>query len=65
MPKIKVNTERCKGCYLCVANCPNKAISISGNVNAKGYEYIQVDEEKCVACGCCYQMCPDYVFEIY
>lgn len=64
MAKIKLNIDRCKGCYLCMENCPKEAISVSGNVNAKGYEYIQVDDEKCVACGSCYQMCPDYVFEI-
>jgi len=64
MAKIELNIDRCKGCYLCMENCPKEAISVSGNVNAKGYEYIQVDDEKCVACGGCYQMCPDYVFEI-
>lgn len=64
MSKIKLSFERCKACYLCMENCPQQAISVSGKVNAKGHEYVEVDEEKCVGCGCCYQMCPDYVFEI-
>lgn len=64
MSKIATTTDRCKACHLCIANCPKGAISPSGKVNAKGYEYVIVDDEKCVGCGSCYQMCPDYVFEI-
>ena len=64
MAKLILSTERCKACYLCVANCPKEALSPSGKVNSKGNEYVQVDEEKCVCCGSCYQICPDYVFEI-
>lgn len=64
MANVTVNTERCKGCYLCAENCPTKAIRISANVNTKGYNYVEIDEETCIACGSCYQMCPDYVFEI-
>jgi len=64
MQKIMTEIERCKGCYLCMANCPKEAIHLSGKVNQKGYEYIEVDQEKCIACGSCYQMCPDFVFSI-
>lgn len=64
MEKIKLNVERCKGCYLCIANCKPGALSISSEVNAKGYLVPQVNQEKCVQCGSCYTMCPDLVFEI-
>lgn len=64
MDKIKLTTEWCKGCYLCVANCKPQALSISDEVNAKGVKVIQVDQEKCVQCGACYAMCPDRVIEI-
>ena len=64
MEKSKTNTQRCKGCYYCVKACPKNAISISNNVNSKGYVVIKVDEEKCIGCGVCYTVCPDYVFEI-
>lgn len=64
MEKIKLNVEHCKGCYLCIANCKPGALSVSSEVNAKGYLVPQVDSEKCVQCGCCYTMCPDLVFEI-
>lgn len=64
MEKIKLNVEHCKGCYLCIANCKPGALSVSSEVNAKGYLVPQVDSEKCVQCGCCYTMFPDLVFEI-
>ncbi len=64
MEKIKLTTEWCKGCYLCVANCKPGALSISDEVNVRGVKVIQVDQEKCVQCGACYSMCPDRVIEI-
>ena len=43
MSKIKLSFERCKACYLCMENCPQQAISVSGKVNAKGHEDVEVD----------------------
>ena len=64
MEKIKLNTKRCKGCYLCVSVCPVKALSPYGELGEQGYETVKVDEEKCITCGSCYRMCPDYAIEI-
>ena len=64
MEKIKLNTKRCKGCYLCVSVCPVKALSPSGELGEQDYETVKVDEEKCITCGSCYRMCPDYAIEI-
>lgn len=64
MEKIRLRTERCKGCYLCMANCKVHAISLSDETNSKGVIPVKVDQEKCVQCGSCYTMCPDLVFEI-
>mgnify|MGYP003166395772 CR=1 FL=1 len=45
MAKIKgaivVDTERCKGCNLCVVACPLNVISLAKEVNVKGYNYAQ------------------------
>lgn len=62
--KVYTNTDRCKGCGLCINFCPKKCIKTSGHVNAKGYEVVEIDEEACIVCGSCYKVCPDYVFEI-
>ena len=64
MEKIKLRTDRCKACYLCMANCKVNAISLADTVNARGVIPIKVDQEKCVQCGSCYMMCPDLVIEI-
>lgn len=64
MAKAKTNTERCKGCLLCIGECPVKAIVPLKQVNKKGYEVISVEEETCIGCGMCYQICPDYVFTV-
>ena len=45
MAKIKgavvVNTERCKGCNLCVVACPSDVLELHPReVNNKGYHYV-------------------------
>ncbi len=61
---VYTDTDRCKGCGLCINFCPKQAITQSEHANAKGYNYVEVDDEKCIRCGACYRVCPDYVFEI-
>jgi len=63
---IKIDKEHCKGCELCVVNCPQKIFVLTENVNKLGYRYVEViDETKCIGCGRCYIMCPDYLIEIF
>ena len=64
MNKVKLEIERCKGCGYCVAECPKKAISFTGNISAKGYDTITVNEGPCVCCGSCHPVCPDGAFEV-
>ncbi len=61
---LKVKDSLCKSCGLCIQFCPKDCISLTGNLNQKGYEYIKVDMEKCILCGTCYTMCPEVVFTI-
>lgn len=65
---VYVIPDRCKGCQLCVAYCPRKALETSGVFNAKGYHPPQVrDRQRCVACGLCEMLCPEfaiYVLEV-
>ena len=56
MSKIKgavvVDTERCKGCNLCVVACPTNTLSLShGQVNHKGYAYCVDTGDGCRAHG--------------
>lgn len=70
MAKIKgaivVDTERCKGCNLCVVACPLQVISLSKNVNVRGYNYAeQIIEDTCNGCRSCAIVCPDGCISVY
>jgi len=58
--KHYIDSDRCKGCGLCIAVCPKKVLEISGEVNSKGYfPAYQARPENCVFCSTCCIMCPD------
>lgn len=62
--KAIADKERCKECGICIHYCPKKAISMTDELNSRGYKHIKVDEENCIGCGICYTVCPDGVFSI-
>lgn len=71
MAKIKgaiiVDTERCKGCNLCVIACPTDAIALTATeVNRKGYPYCQdINTDNCIGCATCATVCPDACIKVY
>ncbi len=67
-----IDTEWCKGCYLCISVCPNQLIRVSENLNQKGYypaEFIEADgagpDPRCTGCAMCATVCPDVAIEVY
>ncbi|HWR50430.1 MAG TPA: 4Fe-4S binding protein [Bryobacteraceae bacterium] len=62
--KLALQTERCKSCGYCVAQCPKQALSVGGKLNQAGHKHVVLDADRCIACGMCYSVCPDYVFSI-
>jgi 2-oxoglutarate ferredoxin oxidoreductase subunit delta len=63
--KIIINTERCKGCGLCVDLCPKKCILISKQSNKAGYLPAEVVNIYCIGCCTCALVCPDAVIEVF
>lgn len=66
MSYIKINTNKCKSCYLCVDVCPFKLIKKSTNQVGKTGEFtveFEDKEKKCIACAQCALVCPDIAIE--
>ena len=65
MAKMKgatiVDTERCKGCNLCVVACPLNVLALTTKeVNHKGYNFAhEVLADTCTGCASCAPVCPD------
>ncbi len=63
---ITVDTEKCKGCGVCVANCPTNTIALSADVNGKGYNFAYMaNPDSCTGCTNCATVCPDAVITVY
>jgi len=64
--KVVIDKDRCKGCGLCIAACPNQVLAFSGELNKNGYNVVYMeDPEACVGCAFCAQTCPDIAIEVY
>ena len=66
MAKLTFDTNRCKGCGLCVEACPKGLLAIARDkINQKGHHPAEIiDQEKCAGCAFCAMMCPDCVIKV-
>lgn len=63
--EVKIKKDICKGCQLCVFNCPAKHLELASSINKKGVPFAQVKSQtKCTGCGCCFYICPEQCIEI-
>lgn len=65
MAKIKIDKSRCKGCYLCVVNCPNGLIKVAKELNVKGVKPVVFSGGKCSGCAMCAIICPECGISVY
>ena len=65
---MRIDKERCKGCALCIEFCPKDSISMSEELNLKGYFVAAFsasdDGDGCNGCGTCAVICPDVAIEV-
>lgn len=62
---VKIATELCKGCELCISACPQECLVLTNHINLKGYRYIELKNDTCTGCTNCSLVCPDAVFTVY
>jgi len=70
MAKVKgsviVNTERCKGCGLCVVSCASSVLELAKEVNSKGYNFARIlNADECIGCANCGVVCPDGCITVF
>lgn len=69
MAKVKgdigIDIEKCKGCELCMVNCPQDSLELSKNINSKGYRYIVKVQDNCTGCVNCALVCPEGIITVY
>jgi len=63
---IKIDSELCKGCDICIEFCPKQVYIKSSKENKKGvYLPFPEHEEKCNKCELCELSCPDQAITVY
>lgn len=68
MPKgtVVIDADRCKGCGLCIAACPQDVLAFSGELNRSGYDVAHTEKpEACTGCAFCAMTCPDIAIEVF
>jgi 2-oxoglutarate ferredoxin oxidoreductase subunit delta len=56
---LRVNTDECKGCGLCIEACPPKVIRLTEGMNPYGYRTAMYAGAGCTGCGVCFLVCPE------
>ena len=55
---LRVDTDECKGCSLCIEACPPKVIRLR-DLNHYVYRTAQYTGSGCTGCGICFLVCPE------
>lgn len=61
-----INPDLCKGCGICVQECPNQAITFQREETTQttiGEGVAVINSRKCVKCGHCLLVCPAYAIQ--
>ena len=62
---ICIDETYCKGCHLCIDQCPKNVLEVSTRRNAKGYLVPKAEKEPaCAGCMVCEMICPDMAITV-
>jgi NAD-dependent dihydropyrimidine dehydrogenase PreA subunit len=56
---VKLQSDECKGCGLCVEACPPKVLRLADWLNRGGYHPAEYLGTRCTGCGICFYVCPE------
>jgi len=62
---VTINIDKCKGCELCLVECPQDSLGMSNKINQKGYNYALLVKDNCTGCTNCALVCPEAVITVY
>ncbi len=63
---IEVNELYCKGCELCIGECPQHVLSLDmERLTSQGYHPVHLHADGCTGCGICGIVCPEAALTIY
>ncbi len=63
--EVKIAIETCKGCELCIHECPQDTLEMSEELNQRGYHYAVMTVDNCTGCTNCALVCPDACITVY
>ena len=63
--KIVIDSERCKGCGLCLHACPRHRIGKAKASNRNGFFPAETHSPGCNGCSLCAIVCPDAAIKVY
>jgi 2-oxoglutarate ferredoxin oxidoreductase subunit delta len=64
--RIVVSEVYCKGCELCIAECPQHVMALDQErITPKGYHPARLIAEGCTGCGICAIVCPEAAITVY
>jgi len=59
LPAVEIDHDLCKGCGLCVENCPPKVLDLGKQLNVLGYQNAIYKGVGCTGCEACFYACPE------
>lgn len=63
--KVSIDTNLCKGCNICISQCPKKVFAQSAKRSKYGTPMPEAaNQSECITCRICEKMCPDAAIHV-
>ena len=63
---IEVDEIYCKGCELCIQECPQDVLRLDmDRLTPRGYHPVYLYKDGCTGCAICAVVCPDAAITVY